>query len=119
MAQKFDLNEKTLAQVRPSGTGLVTLYEMVDAEKAVAKQLEICNVGNGNETFSLHLDADGLVFDDTNALYKNHPIKRNETVSLDGKWWPIDIKNAGFGIQASTANVLVFTLTGFELEQEA
>lgn len=116
MAQNFDLFEKPLAQLRPTTTGIETLYELTGQEFAVAKQLEICSVVAGNVTFSVYYDIDGTTFDDTNCILKDQVIRGKETIALDNKWWPLREPNSGFGVEISSADAVVFTLTGFDAE---
>jgi len=118
MAQKFDMNEKQLAQVRPSVLTAVTLYELDGPAKAIAKQLMVCNASAGNETFSVYYDAAGLTFDDTTVILKDQPIKGKESLFFKNQWWPLDADNSGFGILVSVVDAIVCTLTGAELVEE-
>ena len=116
MAQNFDMNEKPLAQLRPASTGIETFIELLGQELILVKQIIVCNISNGNRTFSIYYDIDGIAFDDTNIILKDFPLKGKETFILDEQWLPLNEPNSGFGVQSSVANEIVFTATGFDLE---
>lgn len=107
---------KVLAQTRPAGTSAVSVYSPDD--KAIIKQIIVCNTTSSAAAFSIYLDEDGTTYDQTTALYYAHNINANDTVPIvfaeEEGWLPMNSSAGNLAIQTDTGSALTFTIIGEE-----
>ena len=106
--------EKHLAQLRPANTTAASLYSVAASTTAIAKSLVICNTSGAKATFRVFFDDNGTTYDETTALFWDHPIAANTTVQID-TYWPSSDSTGNYGVKTSVADALTFSLFGVEI----
>ena len=108
--------EKQLAQLRPSGTGAVLLFQGKTGVQYRNLRLVVANVSNGNVDYSVFHDKDGTTYDETTALLWEIrlPRRTSDILELD---IPINDSSGAIGVQIDSADDINFTLYGEELAQ--
>lgn len=109
---------KILAQTRPSGTSAVSVYSPNSGDKAIIKQIIICNTTGSAAAFSIYLDEDGTTYNETTALYFAHNINANDTIPIvfaeEEGWLPMNDAAGNLAVQTDTGSALTFTIIGEE-----
>lgn len=108
------IQEKQLAQTRPSGTTAASAYSPGRAVTTIIRTIYICNTGSSTADFSLYLDDDGTTYDGTTALYSGVSVNPGQTVEIN-TYIPMNNEDGNFAVQASVADTLVFSIMGAEI----
>ena len=105
------LQEKILAQVRPSVNTAVTAYTVPASTTTIISTIHICNTSSVDVTFRIFMDDTGSTYDETTALYYDVDIRSKETYKIQTH---IGMHQAGgtLGIAVSQASTCTFTFNG-------
>lgn len=108
------LQEKQLAQARPSGTSAVSIYSPASGVTAIIKNITVCNTTGNNVTFSIFHHDTGTTYDQSTALYYTVTIEKNSTIVLPA-YMAMNNPLGHLAVQSSVGNALTFTAYGAEV----
>ena len=105
---------KVLGQVRPSGTGAVSLYSPPADTDTIVSMIKCCHVGILPADVSVYLDDDGSTFSEATALHYQVELFPGETLEVTGTI-TLNDPTGSIGVQSSVANAITFTIFGDEV----
>ena len=108
------LQEKQLAQARPSGTSAVSIYSPASGVTAIIKNITICNTTGANVTFCVFHHDTGTTYDESTALYFEVTIDKRSTLSLT-PFMAMNNDAGNLAVKTSVGNALTFTVYGAEV----
>ena len=109
---------RTLAQSHAPNTSAYTIYGPDSRSGAGVRNIVICNTGGNAATASVYLDYDGNTFSNATAIAFSMYIPAFSTQMIEfGEPGLILSGQTGskLGVQANTANVVTFTVLGYEV----
>lgn len=109
------IRDRQLAQVRLTSIGLLTAYTSSEGKRTIVKDVDICNTGDVEVIFSIFVDDDGAVYDETTAIHWEQPIPAKTTVTLRKELFLTELSVGTIGLGTNTANALTFTINGTEM----
>jgi hypothetical protein len=109
---------RTLAQSHAPNTNAYSIYAPDERSGAGIRSVVICNASGANATASIYMDYDGNTMTNVTAIAYGMLVQANQTVLLEfSEPGLIMSGQAGstLGVQSNTANVMTFTVTGYEV----
>ncbi len=107
------LQEKQLAQARPSGTSAVSIYSPGSGVTAIIRNITVSNTTANQVTFRIFHDDDGTTYDQSTALFYDVTIARYSTTQITA-FMSMNNSSGNLAVQSGTANALTFTVYGAE-----
>jgi hypothetical protein len=109
------ISEKQLGQVR-NGTGgtAESIYSPAASTIGIIKSIVVCENSGNADSFSIYLDDNGGVEDETTCLFKDVALAANETIILN-VYWPMDDVDGNLAVEAATTARVTFTVFGLEI----
>lgn len=107
------IDDPLLAQLRPSTTGIETLYTVPVNRIGEIDEIIVTNVSNNNTVYKIFIAEDGVTFDETTAIAWDISIPKADIDFISGqKHLPAGTVIA---VEINNANNINFTATGQEL----
>lgn len=106
-----------LGQLRPADTNAASVYSPAADVTTEVTSIVIANTTALAAAFRLFLDDNGTTYDQTTALYYDHSVAANDSITLPesgvGGWWMAD-STGNLAFRTDTANALTITVFGTE-----
>lgn len=108
---------RQVAQSRPTGTAVVSVYSPGDGVQAVVKRIIICNTSAGAAAFDLYHDDDGTTYDQTTQLYHSETLTASTTRVLEDELYVDSTGN--IAVRSDVTSAITFSLYAEEAQIRA
>ena len=106
-------NLKQLGQLRPSEITAVSLYSPPVGDNVV-HSIIVCNTSDSEATYSIFVDDNGEVYNETTAIFWEAALPANTSDVLEVKICMND-ETGSLGVKTGSINALTFTAFGEEI----
>lgn len=110
--------DRQLGQVRPVDSTPISIFQPRQYRSGLAGaeiiSVVIVNTSASTANFSMFLDDDGTVYDESTALFWEVPVGASSTIPIDVNL-KMNNSEGNLAVKSSAGNALTFTIFGSEL----